>query len=107
MNCCCEKIYLMCDVPVCDGQALILPFTAPDDGPYTLDLDFLDHSLQTTKDFITGAAIAFPKTKLNEGYTYTGRVLDGDHKPVSFIVEGVEYDCFEFTTKRQNLTIIT
>lgn len=101
MSCCCEKVYQMCRVPVCDGEDLVLPVIIPADGNYTMQLDFLDHVLQETAGFITTNAATFSKDLLNENYTYTGRVIDSAGNTVPFTVAGVEYDCFEFTTIRQ------
>jgi hypothetical protein len=106
MSCCCEKVYRMCDVPVCDGESLVLPVTIDAGGDYTLQLDFLDSMLTETASFIATNTATFSKDLLNEKYTYTGRVVDAAGAVVNFTVDTVEYDCFEFTTIRQRQTAL-
>jgi hypothetical protein len=36
---------------------------------------------------------------LNENYTYTGQIIGHDGEIVKIEVDGIEYDCIEFSTK--------
>jgi hypothetical protein len=36
---------------------------------------------------------------LNENYTYTGQIIDPNGEVVNIEVDGIEYDCIEFSTK--------
>lgn len=100
MSCCCQKVYRLCDVIQCDGEDLVLPITMPATGEYTMELDFLSDSIRETAMLSAGDAATFSKRNLNERFTYVGHVLDDIGQPVKFTIDGIEYDCFEFTTKR-------
>lgn len=106
MSCCCQKIYRMCSVAVCDGGDLVLPVIIPADGSYTLQLEFLSGVIEEDASFIETNAATFSKDLLNENYTYTGWVLTSGGEKVPFTIEDVEYDCFEFTTYRKIATLI-
>lgn len=107
MSCCCKKIYKICDVVVCDDADLVLPIPVPEDGEYRLELDFLANSLLQTKTFAAGATeMSFSKAELNELFTYVGNVRNSSGAVISFEIDGVTYDCFEFSTKR-NLSSLT
>ena len=99
MSCCCNKVYRMCDVAICDNQ-VVLPITATADGEYAMELDFLDSTVRKTAMLTSGDPLTFDLLDLNETYTFVGRALGPTGAPLTFTVQGVEYDCFEFTTKR-------
>lgn len=100
MSCCCTKIYRICDVVICDDEDLELPIPAPADGEFTLELDFLGNTLRRTAQGTSEDNLRFAKGDLNENFTYVGRVTDVTGNPVTFTIGEVEYDCVEFTTKR-------
>jgi hypothetical protein len=100
MSCCCQKVYKLCDVVICDADPLVLPVPIPADGQYTLELDFLGDVIRRTAMLSTGDNATFDKGPLNERFTYQGRVLDPSGAVIKFTVEEVEYDCIEFTTQR-------
>lgn len=100
MSCCCIRIHKLCDVVTCDAEDLVLPIPIPADGVYSLELDFLQDSLRKTATLSTGDNATFSKTDLNERFTYVGSVKDPSGQTLTFTIDGVEYDCVEFTTKR-------
>jgi hypothetical protein len=101
MSCCCKKIYKICDVIICDELDLILPIPVVTDGEHTLELDFLNNVLSQSKEFATGQSeMRFSKSDLNEAFTYVGHVKGPDGAIVTFDIDGVTFDCVEFTTRR-------
>jgi len=101
MSCCCTRIVKLCDVILCDDLELVLPITIPADGEYMLELEFMTSVVQKFADLTEGDSATFDKDDLNENFTYTGQVKDADGEVLSFDVDGVVYDCFEFTTKKK------
>jgi hypothetical protein len=95
----------MCAVPVCDGENLVLPVIIPTDGVYRMKLDFLSAGIEESASFIATNTATFSKDHLNENYTYTGQVIDAAGEVVTFTVDEVEYDCFEFSTYRKIETV--
>lgn len=100
MPCCCSKSFRICDLIICDGEDLVLPIPIPTDGEYTLQLDFLGDVIRKTATLSEGDNATFDKTDLNERFTYVGQVLGPLGEVITFVIDGVTYDCFEFTTKR-------
>lgn len=99
MSCCCQKVYKLCDVTVCT-QDLRLPIITEVEGDHVLELEFLGDVLRQTGSFGSDDTVSFGTSDLNEGFTYVGHVLDPNNQKMLFTVDGVEYDCFEFTTRR-------
>jgi hypothetical protein len=100
MPCCCSTIYRVCDVIVCDGQDLVLPVTVPADGEYTLELDFLQDVIRKMATLTAGDNFTFNMEDINERFTYVGHIKGPDGAPITFDIDGVVYDCIEFTTKK-------
>lgn len=100
MSCCCTRVYRLCDVVICDDQDIVLPVPIAVDGEHTLELDFLGDIMRRTAQLSAGNNATFEKGELNERFTYTGRVLDPTGAVIPFTIEGVEYDCIEFSTQR-------
>lgn len=100
MPCCCSKSYRICDVLTCGVQDIVIPASVPADGTYTLELEFLGDVIQKVADLSTGDNFTFDTEGLNERFTYQGQVKGPDGVPVSLEIEGVAYDCIQFTTKR-------
>lgn len=104
MSCCCQKVYKLCDVTVC-VESLRLPIIAEVGGDHVLELEFLGDVVRQTSFFGINDGASFGTNALNEGFTYVGHVLDPNNQKMLFTVDGVEYDCFEFTTRRLLQTI--
>lgn len=100
MPCCCTNIFRICDVIVCTGEMLTLPVSVPADGEYTLELEFLQDIIEKKSTLSAGDNFTFDIENLNERFTYVGNIKNPDGTPLKFTVEGVEYDCLEFTTKK-------
>lgn len=101
MSCCCQRIYRMCAVYICDGQPVSIPIPVTTAGAYTMELEFLDTILNIDNEQVVGSEMLFDKDQLNERFTYIGRVLDIAGNPMPFEIDGEDYDCFEFSTKRK------
>lgn len=101
MSCCCEKIYKFCEkVPSCDQSVFKKMFIGLPDGSYTVVLDFLDSVIKIPIT-VAGDVVTLTDAdalKLNEDFTYRGRVIDEDGETVNLTEDDVEYDCFEFST---------
>jgi len=48
---------------------------------------------------LDGETVIFTLTNLNENYTYSGQIIDPNGEIVTLEVNGIEYDCIEFSTK--------
>lgn len=100
MPCCCTNIFQLCDFIVCDGSDLVLPIVIPEDGDYVLELDFLNDVIKKTASLSMGDNATFDGDNLNERFTYVGHLKNNAGEIVIFTIEGKQYDCIEFTTKR-------
>ncbi len=90
------------DVVVCDNSAQVkLPFTASNEGDYTLVLEFGHARLTTTVFHTVGEALEFEPLKINEDFCYFGYVLGPDGLQLMFNVDGKERGKFKFCTKTQ------
>ena len=78
----------------------MLPVPIPADGVYTLELDFLSDVIIKEATLSIGDNATFTKDGLNERFTYVGHVKQPSGEVLKFTIDGVEYDCLEFTTKR-------
>lgn len=101
MSCCCQRIYRMCAVQICDGQPLSIPVPVTIAGAYELELDFLGSVVIVQNEQVVGPTMLFDKDQLNESFTYVGKLVDPDGSAMSFTIGGQTYDCLEFTTKRR------
>lgn len=101
MPCCCTRVFAICELILCDDENLVLPVPVPADGTYYLHLDFMEQLIEKEAALTEGDFATFDKDDLNEQYTYQGQVKDDGGNVISFTVDGVEYDCFEFTTKKK------
>lgn len=102
MSCCCQKIYKFCKViDACSAADFGDMFKDLSSADYTVELDFLDSVLRLPITVLDGVIDISPLTlnKLNEGYTYVGRVVDVNGATVSIVVDAIAYDCFQFETK--------
>lgn len=99
MSCCCTTIFRVCDLVICEDE-LVLPVPIPGDGEYILELDFLDDVIRKSAMLSSGDNATFSTEGLNERFTYVGRIIDPNGQTLTFVNDGVTYDCIEFTTKR-------
>lgn len=101
MSCCCEKVYKFCTlVPSCNSDAFKELFKDLADGDYTVQLEFLGARLNIPITVASNVVTIEPAdlVKLNESFTYQGKVLNSEGETVPLTFETVEYDCFEFST---------
>ena len=98
-NCCENTLNLGC-LNACDAVfntgIIADALTA---GRWYLILTFGSISITYFIDVKDGDSVIFTMTNLNENYTYTGQVINPQGEIVNFEVDGIEYDCFEFSTK--------
>lgn len=98
MPCCCQRIFELCDVPVCSGS-IKTGIAAAITGRYKLVVDYLDTQFEINSEEITATEeIIFPATDLNEHYKFTGKIYDPNGAEVTFTVEGLLYNCIGFQT---------
>jgi hypothetical protein len=67
------------------------------DGTYIIELNFLG-SIIKIQMVVAGTVFTITGPTLNEKHTYTGRVFNNLGQLVPFVVETVQYDCFQFDT---------
>lgn len=101
MSCCCTKIYKFCNkIDSCSDEFGKL-FADLASGNYTIELDFLNSTVQIPITVTSGVVDISPldQNKLNESYTYIGKVVDSSGVTVSLAKDAISYDCFQFETK--------
>ena len=69
------------------------------EGTWVLELTFGSVNIYYSVDVLDGETVIFTLTNLNENYTYTGQIVDPNGNVVKIKVNGIEYDCIEFSTK--------
>ena len=69
------------------------------EGTWVLELTFGSVNIYYSVDVLDGETVIFTLTNLNENYTYTGQIVDPNGNVVKIKVDGIEYDCIEFSTK--------
>jgi hypothetical protein len=69
------------------------------EGTWVLELTFGSVNIYYSVDVLDGETVIFTLTNLNENYTYTGQIVDPNGNVVKIEVNGIEYDCIEFSTK--------
>lgn len=98
MPCCCINVLNLCKASVCQTDTIVTGILAASDGEYQLVLDYLGNQIIIRKSFLTGEALNFSASNLNEKYTYKGQILNPFGAVVSITVDEVEYDCISFET---------
>ena len=102
MSCCncCEKTLNLGCLNACDAvfNTRIIVDTSTQ-GTWILQLSFGSVSVYYSTTVVDGEAVYFTMTNLNENYTYTGQIIDPSGIIVKVEVDGIEYDCIEFSTK--------
>jgi len=98
-NCCENTLNLGC-INSCDAAfdtgIVADALTA---GVWVLQLSFGSVSLYYSVNVLDGDPVIFTLENLNESYTYTGQIIDPNGVIVNISVNGIEYDCIEFSTK--------
>lgn len=68
-------------------------------GIWVLELTFGSVNVYYSVDVADGETVIFTLTNLNENYTYSGQIISPDGEVINIEVDGIEYDCIEFSTK--------
>lgn len=68
-------------------------------GTWILELTFGSVNVYYSVYVLDGETVIFTLTNLNENYTYSGQIIDPNGEIVTLEVNGIEYDCIEFSTK--------
>lgn len=69
------------------------------EGVWVLELTFGSVNVYYSVDVLDGETVIFTLTNLNENYTYSGQIINPNGEVVNIEVNGIEYDCIEFSTK--------
>jgi hypothetical protein len=97
---CCEKTLNLGCLNACnavyDTGIVVDALTA---GVWVLELTFGSVNIYYSVDVLDGETVIFILTNLNESYTYQGQIIDPNGEIVTLEVNGIEYDCIEFSTK--------
>jgi hypothetical protein len=98
-NCCENTLNLGC-LNSCDAVFDTgIVADALTEGVWVFQLSFGSISIYYSIDVLDGETVIFTMTNLNENYTYTGQIIDPSGVIVNIEVNGIEYDCIEFSTK--------
>lgn len=98
-NCCKKTLNLGC-LNACNAvydTGIIAELAT--EGVWVLELTFGSVNLYYSVEVKAGDSIIFTLTNLNENYTYSGQIIDPNGEIVTLEVDGIEYDCIEFSTK--------
>lgn len=68
-------------------------------GVWVLELTFGSVNVYYSVNVLDGETVIFTLTNLNENYTYSGQIIDPNGEVINIEVDGIEYDCIEFSTK--------
>ena len=97
---CCEKTLILGCLNSCDAVFDTgIVADAITEGRWYLILTFGSISITYFIDVKDGDSVIFDMPNLNENYTYTGQIIGHDGEIVNIEVNGIEYDCIEFSTK--------
>jgi hypothetical protein len=97
---CCENTLILGCINSCEAvfdTGIIAD--ALTEGVWVLQLTFGSISIYYSIDVLDGETVIFTLENLNENYTYTGQIIDPSGVIVNIEVNGIEYDCIEFSTK--------
>lgn len=98
-NCCEKSLNLGC-FNACDyiyNTGIVAD--ALTEGVWVLELTFGSVNVYYSVYAKDGDTVIFTLTNLNENYTYSGQIIDPNGEIVTLEVDGIEYDCIEFSTK--------
>jgi hypothetical protein len=97
---CCENTLILGCLNSCNASFNTgIVVDALSEGTYILQLSFGSISIYYSTIVFDGFNVNFTLTNLNENYTYTGQIIDPNGEVVKIEVDGIEYDCIEFSTK--------
>lgn len=97
---CCEKTLNLGCLNACDAVYNTgIVVDALTEGTWILELTFGSVSIYYSVDVEDGETVIFTLTNLNENYTYQGQIINPNGEIVTLEVNGIEYDCIEFSTK--------
>jgi hypothetical protein len=97
---CCEKTLNLGCLNACNAVYNTgIVVDALTEGVWVLELTFGSVSIYYSVDVEDGETVIFELTNLNESYTYQGQIIDPNGEIVTLEVNGIEYDCIEFSTK--------
>lgn len=97
---CCEKTLNLGCLNACDAVYNTgIVVDALTEGTYILELTFGSVNIYYSVDVEDGETVIFTLTNLNENYTYSGQIISPNGEVINIEVDGVEYDCIEFSTK--------
>jgi len=68
-------------------------------GTWVFELNFGNTVQYFSTDVADGETVIFTLNNLNENYTYIGGIISPNGELVKIEKNGIEYDCFEFSTK--------
>ena len=98
-NCCEKSLNLGC-LNACNAiYNTGIVVDALTEGVWVLELTFGSVNIYYSVDVLDGETVIFTLTNLNENYTYSGQIIDPNGEIVTLEVDGIEYDCIEFSTK--------
>jgi hypothetical protein len=95
---CCEKTLNLGCLNACNA-VYDTGIVVGNDETWILELTFGSVTIYYSANVLTGETVIFTLTNLNESYTYSGQIIDPNGKIVKLEVNGIEYDCIEFSTK--------
>ena len=100
MSCCncCENTLILGCINSCDA-VLNTDIIATIAGVWILELNFSNVTIYYSFDANMFDTVIFTLENLNENYTYTGQIIDPNGNVVKLFIDGIEYDCIEFSTK--------
>lgn len=98
-NCCKKTLNLGCRNPCNDIYHTGIVANSSTVGVWILELTFGSVSIYYSVDVLDGEEVVFTLTNLNENYTYSGQIIDPNGEIINIEVDGVIYDCIEFSTK--------
>lgn len=98
-NCCVNTLKLGC-LNACNAVYNTgIVVDALTEGVWVLELTFGSINIYYSVDVFDGETVIFTLTNLNENYTYSGQIIDPNGEIVTLEVNGIQYDCIEFSTK--------
>jgi len=97
---CCEKTLNLGCLNACNAiynTGIVVELAT--EGTWVLELSFGSVNVYYSVDVIAGETVIFTLSNLNENYTYSGQIIDPNGEIVNIEIDGIEYDCIEFSTK--------
>lgn len=97
--CCCKNILDFCSVGTCEESVIDFGIKALHEGTHKLVTTFKGVEFTIEKDFLVDDKLTFPTGALNENYEFQCQLYDPEGTQILINKDGIEYDCFQFTTK--------